>query len=569
MMLAPLILCVILLIGGSETQNDDWIDPTDMLNYDAASGTMRKPDKLLQVNQDDSEDKKVPQKSVVKENTVDVSICQKQLDSLILKLEEYEKKDKAKLYENNSIHVFKRYLNKILIEAGRLGLPDDNTGDVHYDAEIILTRQTFNEINRFLKEEGWKSAALDDALSDILINFRHHDAEVWKWKFEDTFGADAYNVFMVAFAQHQAEVAKMGKFDTVCAEKIRWSDGLIEWFRSSMTFQDDPCQKYYETVLVNPIWLVPPTKALAVTFTNFVTEPLKHIGQGIGEFIKALMKEIPLLLHIPVLVIIAIAVLGFCFGAGSSVNALRMLSYSDKRPPPALPPTDEQPPALPPRGKQPPPALPPRGKQPPPALPPRTRAIQEQMLHLQPNDAGENGVNIIENMENTYNIYSIKRGPYDRGDASVKSSEEVNLQTKREKKNSEDCPSGLDTKPGDQATDRIENSTDQSLVELDRPSHIQEFTRGNEDETKCNFKEDRSVQQEVPDITGCKKRESHSCELEEPTEKIVEHLSFTEQKQTNCPIPSALIQQLSVLLDVLDGNLMTQFCSYLLENKSY
>lgn len=102
------------------------------------------------------------------------------------------------------------------------------------------------------------------------------------------------------------------------------------------------------------------------------------------------------------------------------MNALRMLSYSDKRPPPALPPTDEQPPALPPRGKQSPPALPPRNKQPPPALPPRTRAIQEQMLHLQPNDAGENGVSIIENMENTYNIYSIKRGPYDRGDASVK-----------------------------------------------------------------------------------------------------------------------------------------------------
>ncbi|XP_033007354.1 chloride channel CLIC-like protein 1 isoform X5 [Lacerta agilis] len=437
MMLVPLILCVILLIGGSETQNDDWIDPTDMLNYDAASGTMRKPDKLLQVNQDDSEDN-VPQKSVVKENIVDVSMCQKQLDSLILKvclhLEEYEKKDKAKLYENNSIHVFKRYLNKILIEVGRLGLPDDNTGDVHYDAEIILTRQTFNEINRFLNEEGWKSAALDDALSDILINFRHHDAEVWKWKFEDTFGADAYNVFMVAFAQHQAEVAKMGKFDTVCAEKIQWSDGLIEWFRSSMTFQDDPCQKYYETVLVNPIWLVPPTKALAVTFTNFVTEPLKHIGQGIGEFIKALMKEIPLLLHIPVLVIIAIAVLGFCFGAGSSVNALRMLSYSDKRPPPALPPTDKQPPALPPRDRQLPPALPPRDKQPPPAVPPRIRALQEQMLHLQPNDASENGVNIIENTENTNSIYSIKSGPYDRGDASVKSSEEVNSHNRNRKK---------------------------------------------------------------------------------------------------------------------------------------
>lgn len=48
---------------------------------------------------------------------------------------------------------------------------------------------------------------------------------------------------------------------------------------------------------------------MAVTFTNFVTEPLKHIGQGIGEFIKALMKEIPVLLHLPVLIILAVAVL--------------------------------------------------------------------------------------------------------------------------------------------------------------------------------------------------------------------------------------------------------------------
>ncbi|XP_033007355.1 chloride channel CLIC-like protein 1 isoform X6 [Lacerta agilis] len=410
MMLVPLILCVILLIGGSETQNDDWIDPTDMLNYDAASGTMRKPDKLLQVNQDDSEDN-VPQKSVVKENIVDVSMCQKQLDSLILKvclhLEEYEKKDKAKLYENNSIHVFKRYLNKILIEVGRLGLVLLCLVCI----SVIVATELWTRI-------GWFTQLKRVLFISFLISFG------WNWMY----------LYKVAFAQHQAEVAKMGKFDTVCAEKIQWSDGLIEWFRSSMTFQDDPCQKYYETVLVNPIWLVPPTKALAVTFTNFVTEPLKHIGQGIGEFIKALMKEIPLLLHIPVLVIIAIAVLGFCFGAGSSVNALRMLSYSDKRPPPALPPTDKQPPALPPRDRQLPPALPPRDKQPPPAVPPRIRALQEQMLHLQPNDASENGVNIIENTENTNSIYSIKSGPYDRGDASVKSSEEVNSHNRNRKK---------------------------------------------------------------------------------------------------------------------------------------
>lgn len=51
------------------------------------------------------------------------------------------------------------------------------------------------------------------------------------------------------------------------------------------------------------------SQALAVTFTNFVSEPLKHIGKGTGEFINALMKEIPVLLHIPVLIVMALAIL--------------------------------------------------------------------------------------------------------------------------------------------------------------------------------------------------------------------------------------------------------------------
>lgn len=68
---------------------------------------------------------------------------------------------------------------------------------VHYDAEIILTKQTYLEILKFLNEETWQLGAMDDALSDILINFKPHDYEAWHWRFEDTFGIDLYNLFMV------------------------------------------------------------------------------------------------------------------------------------------------------------------------------------------------------------------------------------------------------------------------------------------------------------------------------------------------------------------------------------
>ncbi|XP_066048409.1 chloride channel CLIC-like protein 1 isoform X2 [Chamaea fasciata] len=339
-----------------------------MLNYDAASGTMRRPYKP---NYQDSEEKAVDTLNT------EISHCSRVIDSLQHKIAECEKRI-AKSHESRSFYIFKRYLNKILNEAGKLGLPEENVDHVHYDAEIILTRQTYLEMLRFVSEEAWQPGALDEALSDVLVNFKHHDDQAWRWRFEDAFGIDLYNLFLLllcllciviviatelwtrilwfvqlkrillinffisfawnwlylyklAFAQHQAEIAKMGQFDSVCVEKLDWRGTLFEWLRSTWTFQDDPCQKYYETLIVNPILLVPPTKALAITFTNFVTEPLKHVGQGIGEFIKALMKEIPLILQVPVLIMMALAVLAFFYGAGSSVSALRYLTSSQKK----------------------------------------------------------------------------------------------------------------------------------------------------------------------------------------------------------------------------------------------
>lgn len=379
-MRCPLLLCGCLLLISGSAHDDDWIDPTDMLNYDAASGTMRS-----QVKYRTSEEKEVsPDLSDAEE----LSDCLRRLDAVTHKVDNCEKK-KMKDYESQSNPVFRRYLNKILIEAGKLGLPDDDRVEVRYDAEILLTRQTLVEIQKFLGGEEWKPGALDDALSDILVNFKGHDSEAWKWQFEDFFGVDPYNVFMVllcllcigmlvatelwthvrwytqlkrifvisflvslgwnwiylykvAFAQRQADIAKMEPLASQCAAKMDWTGSLWEWFTSSWTYKDDSCQKYYELLLVSPIWLVAPTKALAITLTNFVAEPLKHIGKGTGEFIKALMKEIPVLLQIPVLVIIALAVMSFCYGAGRSVSMLRHFGGPERDPPRALEPDDRR-----------------------------------------------------------------------------------------------------------------------------------------------------------------------------------------------------------------------------------
>ncbi|KAG8436561.1 hypothetical protein GDO86_007609 [Hymenochirus boettgeri] len=225
------------------------------------------------------------------------------------------------------------------------------------------------EIYKFLDGTDWNVGALDEALSTMFVQFRYHNEKNWKWKFEDYFGVEAYTVFMVllcllcvvsliatelwsyvgwfvqlkrlfvlsivvslgwnwlylckvAFAERQAEIAKMGKFDDKCGEKVTWYDSFLDYLKGSVTFRNDPCEEYYKALMIDPVLLVPPTKALAVTFTNFITEPLKHIGKGIGEFLNALLSEIPLAYQAPVLIFIAVVFLGFWYGAGKAFVAV-------------------------------------------------------------------------------------------------------------------------------------------------------------------------------------------------------------------------------------------------------
>ncbi|XP_075012597.1 chloride channel CLIC-like protein 1 isoform X2 [Calonectris borealis] len=465
-MLFPLVLCAIVLIGSGKVQDDEWIDPTDMLNYDAASGTMRRPYKA---NYHDSEDKTVDTVS-----TEVLSSCSREVDSLQQKIAECEKRN-AKSHESRSFCIFKRYLNKILNEAGKLGLPEENVGHVHYDAEIILTKKTYLEILRFLNEGTWQSGAVDDALSDILINFKHHDYQAWHWRFEDTFGIDLYNMFLLAFAQHQAEIAKMGQFDNVCAEKLDWGESLIEWLRSKWTFQDDPCQKYYETLLINPVLLVPPTKALAITFTNFVTEPLKHVGQGIGEFIKALMKEIPFILQVPVLIMMALAVLAFCYGAGSSVSMLRYLTSSQKK---SLPPPDSQ---------------------------------QEKIDFGQYDGSKSDGYY-------SQKLPYVYRGPYDRGDAPVRpgngsrspdivhTSDEPDTQVEESHK-----PEPGNRLHTESEVCRLETVTAENLTEEHALEQQKQETGKAERETGENCDPNKNLEGKSPAMEPCEEKRSSSC----------------------------------------------------------
>ncbi|XP_030289496.1 chloride channel CLIC-like protein 1 [Sparus aurata] len=298
------------------------------------------------------------------EHTQDPSqqtLCDQKVESLQKQIEEQEKKIKLASQQPTCTPVFRRFLSRLLKEIQRVGVPTDST-DVFYDAKIKLSRQSMTEIEMILKgEESCRTGAVDNAISNILVDLRPHNYEACEWRFEDIVGVEldvvlkVLSVFQVglciliiaaiictelwstvswflqfhilfpvcffvsfiwnwfylyktAFAEHQNKMAQLYHIGEKCSglKKFDWTDSLKEFFRSTFTLQDDPCKEYFEAIFVDPLLLVPPSKALSVTIVTFFTEPLKHIGEGISDFLRALLKDLPVTLHIPVMLMLAV-----------------------------------------------------------------------------------------------------------------------------------------------------------------------------------------------------------------------------------------------------------------------
>ncbi|XP_063057978.1 chloride channel CLIC-like protein 1 [Engraulis encrasicolus] len=385
---------VLLLARG---QDDDWVDPFDMLNYDATSKTMRKPEtanynnvptKRREYIQDAPQCPQCPTLQCP-----DVSECTKQVEKLQKELDEHKFKVTTTPQPTPSPQpltcnpLFKRFIAKLLKEISKLGdLSSVSPGDEYYDAKVQLTARGVAELQKVVNGESWTTGSLDDALSKILVDFKRHDYEAWKWRFEDAFGVELdtvmktlgcvvlivviisselwstvswfvqfrrmfalcffisivwnwFYLYKIAFAEHQAKIVKMEKVSDKCTgvKKIDWVDSLHEWYRSTWTLQDDPCQKYYELLMVNPLLLVPPTKAISLTLTTFITEPLKHLGQGISEFLRALLKDLPITLQIPVLLTIVLSIVLCTYGSAQTAIThmlTRPLRRGRRDPPP-------------------------------------------------------------------------------------------------------------------------------------------------------------------------------------------------------------------------------------------
>ncbi|XP_075878858.1 chloride channel CLIC-like protein 1 isoform X2 [Nelusetta ayraudi] len=347
-MLRVALLYAFMLTALAERVADDWIDPFDMLNQEPSARERESVETSNSPNVPTKSRESRSQEAILTER----SQHGREIAELQRQIEEQKKKIDTMSQQPTCTPVFRRFLSRLLKELKRFDLHSDSS-DVLYDAKIKLSRQSITEIEGLLEgKESWRTGALDNAISQILVDIRPHNSEVWRWRFEDTFGVDLdtliklgllisimvatiatelwskvswflqigrvcavgfimsiiwnwFYLYKIAFAEQQKKMASLDGIGEQCTgiKKIEWTASLKEWFRRTWTLQDDPCQQYYEVLFVNPLLLVPPTKAISVTIVTFITEPMKHVGEGISDFIRALLKDLPFTLQLPVFVL--------------------------------------------------------------------------------------------------------------------------------------------------------------------------------------------------------------------------------------------------------------------------
>ncbi|KAL8621666.1 hypothetical protein ACOMHN_024637 [Nucella lapillus] len=84
-----------------------------------------------------------------------------------------------------------------------------------------------------------------------------------------------------------AGCGKMGEEETGFLVVVR------NYLSAQFTFQQDACLEYHERILTDPANMVTPLEALAVTVVQTLVKPLHIVGAAISEFVRALVKDLP------------------------------------------------------------------------------------------------------------------------------------------------------------------------------------------------------------------------------------------------------------------------------------
>ncbi|XP_054764371.2 chloride channel CLIC-like protein 1 [Lytechinus pictus] len=84
--------------------------------------------------------------------------------------------------------------------------------------------------------------------------------------------------------------------------KMTWVQALHEWFTSMTSIRTDECFEYHRIYQVDPLFDIPPTRALSVTVSSLFVDNFKYFGRAVSEFHAEIFKDLPFWAALPALV---------------------------------------------------------------------------------------------------------------------------------------------------------------------------------------------------------------------------------------------------------------------------
>ncbi|XP_069130804.1 uncharacterized protein [Argopecten irradians] len=121
---------------------------------------------------------------------------------------------------------------------------------------------------------------------------------------------------------YQIEIAKKmanlqeGVPDECMPKQVSFLQSIRIWLVSLISWQTNPCEKYYKMAMVDPLWEVSPVLVITSTVTRCIIYPMELIFESVGRSFGLFFKEIPfhwqpiMFAAIVIILIITIVMLG-------------------------------------------------------------------------------------------------------------------------------------------------------------------------------------------------------------------------------------------------------------------
>lgn len=164
---------------------------------------------------------------------------------------------------------------------------DSEEGNVHDVSEVILkvfsviedenarfAATYLNMLSPYLNEHTIVIAICIVAITGLVFILQKPIQLSWRRHFFFIVGVciivsipwEWYHLYRIAFAKKQMDM--MNDMPKQCRPDhvLGPIESLSLWWKNSFTFSDDPCVKYQESLLVDPLWEVSPVKVSCVLF---------------------------------------------------------------------------------------------------------------------------------------------------------------------------------------------------------------------------------------------------------------------------------------------------------------